>query len=85
MEKDLQNIVRVIEECCTNKSSFDINIFDPTPEDTDRAWSILGEKYERHNTMQTDCLVTHLKAGDVCGYKVEIIMFRRREKGGDKK
>ena len=85
MKEDVQKIVDVITKCCRAKSTFDINIFDPTANETDKAMEILGDEYERHDTMQSDCFVAHFKAEDVCGYKsVEIVMFRRR-KGGDKK
>jgi len=85
MEKDIQKVADVITKCCKAKSSIDINIFDPTADETDKAWDTLGEEYSRYDTMQPDCLVTHFKAEDVCGYKsVEIVMFRRK-KGGDKK
>ena len=84
-EENLQNVVRVIKEC-SNKRSLDMNIFDSTPEDADKAWNILGKNYKRHDTMQTDCFVTHLSAEDVCGYKSdEIVLFRNKEKGGDEK
>ena len=85
-EAELQGIAKVIRDCCKKKTSIGITIFDPITENSDEAWLILGSKYKRHDTMQDDCLVTHLNAENVCGYKsVEIIMFRDREKGGDKK
>ena len=84
--EDIQKVVEVITKCCEAKGSFDINIFDPTADETDMAMVTLGREYKRHDTIQDNCFVTHFKADNVCGYKtVEITMFRKRKKGGDKK